>query len=309
MKKLLIICGATGVGKTKLGIYLAKKFNGEIISSDSRQVYKYMDIGTGKEWDETGEVKIHGYDLVEPSYDYSVFEFFKFAKKTIEDIWSRNKLPIAVGGTGFYIKSITGGIETLDVPKNVQLRKELENYSTDQLFEKLAVLDGGRAAKLNFSDKKNKRRLIRAIEIAIWNLENSKNRKIIKKKSKLLANEVDFLRIGLAENIDILKNRLETKIEDRINKGFIEEIESLLRKGISWKNQSMRAIGYKEAEDFLKKGLTYEEFLRNWLSSEMKYIKRQITWFKKDRQIKWFNVGDLNLHQRIEKIVRKWYDM
>src|SRR3989344_7906229 len=140
---MLVICGPTATGKTKLGIFLAQKFNGEIISADSRQVYKYMNIGTGKEWDDT--VKIWGYDLVDPKENYSVSEYLKYAKTAIEDIHKRNKLPILVGGTGLYIKAVVDGIETINIPSNKELRKSLNNKEVDELFEKLAILDSSKA--------------------------------------------------------------------------------------------------------------------------------------------------------------------
>src|SRR3989344_1522932 len=150
---MLVICGPTATGKTKLGIFLAQKFNGEIISADSRQVYKFMDIGTGKEWDEG--VKIWGYDLVDPKKNFSVFEYLKFVRKALDDIWKRGKLPILVGGTGLYIKAVVEGIDTLNIPKNEDLRKSLEEKNVSELYEKLATLDSSKAASLNISDKNN----------------------------------------------------------------------------------------------------------------------------------------------------------
>ena len=151
-KKLLVICGPTATGKTQLGFRLAKQFNGEIVSADSRQVYKYMDIGTGKEWDD--EIKIWGYDLVDPKESYSVSDYFREMKIVIEDVWSRNKLPIIVGGTGLYIKSLVDGIPTVDIPKNENLRKSLEKISIEEMFDKLAVLDSSKVASLNSYDSK-----------------------------------------------------------------------------------------------------------------------------------------------------------
>jgi tRNA dimethylallyltransferase len=137
--KILVVCGPTATGKTSLGIELAKKFNGEIISADSRQVYKEMDIGTGKEWGEG--VDIWGYDLVAPKEDFNVSQFLKFAEEKILDIKSRKKIPIIVGGTGFYIKGIVDGIETVEIPQNKSLRKILEEKTVDELFEMLSGID------------------------------------------------------------------------------------------------------------------------------------------------------------------------
>ncbi len=306
-KKLLVICGPTATGKTSLGFSLAKKFNGETVSADSRQVYKHMDIGTGKEWDDS--ITIWGYDLAEPSENYSVFQYFKSMKFVISDIWQRNKLPIIVGGTGFYIKSLIDGIATVDVPKNENLRTSLEKMSIDELFNKLADLDGSKAASLNSSDKKNSRRLIRAIEIAVWNTQHGTQKQIVEKRKKVLDKNVDLLIIGLSASPLKILNNIKNRVDKRINEGFILEVENLLRMGVSWQHQSMKSLGYKESEAFFKKGLTYEEFVNQWVNNEIKYTKRQMTWFKKDKRVNWFDIDDINFHQKIANLVNKWYSL
>lgn len=304
MQKILVICGPTATGKTSLGFKLAKKYNGEIISADSRQVYKYMDIGTGKEWD--NEVKIWGYDLADPKENYSVSDYFKTMKDAIEDIWSRGKMPIIVGGTGFYIKSLIDGIQTVDIPKNNDLRESLEKLSVDELFDKLGVLDSSKAASLNSSDSKNSRRLIRAIEVAVWNTENTIQKHEVNLRDRVLSDNVDVLMIGLKADKDKLLNNIIKRVEDRMNNGFIDEVESLLKNGVSWKMQSMNALGYKESEAFFKQGMSYEEFIETWIRNEMKYAKRQLTWFKKDNRINWFDIADKNFVTKVEKRLQKW---
>ena len=302
--KILVICGPTAIGKTTLGFSLAKKFNGEIVSADSRQVYKNMDIGTGKEWGEG--VKIWGYDLVEPTQNFSVFEYFKFAKKSISDIWARNKLPIIVGGTGLYIRSLIDGIPTVDIPKNDDLRNTFVGMSVLELFDKLAVLDSAKAASLNSSDKKNTRRLVRAIEIAMWNIENGQQKKVVENRKEILDKDIKTLLIGLTAPKEIFIKNIENRVEKRMNEGFIDEVENLLKSGVSWKNQSMNSLGYREVEAFFKEGLTYEEFIEKWINNEMKYIKRQLTWFKKDKRIKWFDITNREYPINVEKLVKKW---
>lgn len=305
MQKILVICGPTATGKTSLGFLLAKKFNGEIVSSDSRQVYKHMDIGTGKEWDDS--VKIWGYDLAEPNDNYSVSEYFKSIKLVISDIWQRNKLPIIVGGTGFYIKSLIDGIATVDIPKNENLRISLEKLDINELFNKLADLDGAKAASLNSSDKRNSRRLIRAIEIAVWNTQHGTQKQIVEKRKKVLDKNVDLLMVGLSASHSRILNNIKDRVDKRINEGFVLEVENLLKIGVSWKHQSMKSLGYKESEAFFKKGLTYEEFISQWINNEMKYAKRQMTWFKKDKRINWFDIDDINFHQNMVNLISKWY--
>jgi tRNA dimethylallyltransferase len=185
-KKLLVICGPTAVGKTSLALSLAKKFNGELVSADSRQVYKKLDIGTGKDlpinikyqisnikWNghavyfyEIGETRLWGYDLIYPTEEFSVGQYIEIVRRIIEDIWERNKLPILVGGTGFYIKGVVDGIATASIPKNLELRKSLKEESVKSLFEILTRTNSVKAKLLNVSDRNNPRRLIRAIELS-----------------------------------------------------------------------------------------------------------------------------------------------
>jgi tRNA dimethylallyltransferase len=304
-KKILVICGPTATGKTSLGFKLAKKFDGEIISADSRQVYKYMDIGTGKE--RNSEIIVHGYDLINPNESFSVADYFSEMKIVIEDIWKRNKLPIIVGGTGLYIKSLVDGIPTIDIPKNENLRESLEKMSISEMFDKLAVLDSSKAASLNLSDKKNSRRLIRAIEVAVWNTENETQKQVVDLRKNVLDKNVSILMIGTSSTASNLLKNIEKRVEARMNNGFIDEVEMLLKMGISWRNQSMNSLGYKESEAFFKNGLSYEEFINLWVSNEVKYIKRQLTWFKKDKRINWFDIYDNKYLQNVAKLVDKWY--
>lgn len=305
-KKILVICGPTATGKTSLAFNLAKQFNGEIVSSDSRQVYKFMDVGTGKEWDK--DVKIWGYDLVDPQEHFSVSEYFTQMKLAIDDILNRDRLPIVVGGTGLYIKSLIDGIPTVDVPKNDNLRESLEKMSVDEMFDKLAILDSAKAAALNFSDKKNSRRLVRAIEVAVWNIENSTQKKVVENRKKVLNKDVDMLMVGLSADLTELRKNIERRVESRMNDGFIDEVESLLKMGVTWKNQSMNSLGYKESEAFFKQGMTYEEFIEKWIADEMKYVKRQLTWFKKDKRIAWFDIKGADYPKNSISFIKKWYN-
>jgi tRNA dimethylallyltransferase len=304
MQKLLVIVGPTATGKTSLGIKLSKKFNGEIVSADSRQVYKYMDIGTGKEW---GDAQIWGYDLVSPTENFSVSDYFNQMKWIIEDIWKRKKIPIIVGGTGLYIKSLIDGIQTVDIPKNENLRKELEKLNVEELFEKLSILDSTKSASLNMSDRKNPRRLIRAIEVATWKIENETKNNEVARREKVLSKEVSVLQVGLVLENKKLKERVFKRIEKRMNEGFIDEVENLLKMGVTWKMQSMNSLGYKEVEGFFKSGKTYEDFISEWQRNEIKYTKRQMTWFKKDKRINWFDIQDPKFFEKLENLVKKWY--
>lgn len=316
MKKLLVICGATATGKTSLGISLAKKFKGEIISGDSRQVYQKMDIGTGKDIpkgaiyknsnNKTGgyykisNIRIWGYDLVSPKEEFSVAQYTKIAREVIKDIHKRNKLPILVGGTGFYIKSVVEGIDTVEIPQNKALRNNLKKLPKDELLEKLAILDSSKAGSLNQSDKKNPRRLIRAIEIAIWKLDNMGT---ITKDEKL---DYDTLFVGLSLPEIILFEKIKKRVLERVN-GVKEEISNLLKGGVKWSDQAMSSFGYKQWKDFFEGSKTEKEVIYKWLLGEKQYSKRQITWFKKYKDINWFDISKPKWKENVEKLVKKWY--
>ncbi len=316
MKKLLVICGPTATGKTNLGIKLAKKFNGELISADSRQVYIGMDIGTGKDLPKDSrfkeqsvklggyysidEIKIWGYDLVDPKENFSVAQYAKIANEIIANITLRGKLPILVGGTGLYIKAITNGIDTADVPKDENFRKGYKDKNTDELFEVIAQLDPVKAASMNISDRKNPNRLIRALEIADYKLKNPDltTRRPLKK-------EADILFIGLKSSKDVLNKKVDERIENRVASGFENELTSLLKKGVDWKNQSMSSLGYKQWKNYAFKKSTKKEAIKDWKTAEKQYAKRQITWFKRDLRIKWFDIGS-NYQKSVEKLVKTW---
>lgn len=308
--KLLVICGQTGTGKTSLAIHLAKKFNGELISADSRQVYKGLNIGTGKDLMEIAKskIKIWGYDLVEPKKNFSVGNYIRFAQKAIGDIQKRGKLPILVGGTGLFIKGVTDGIPTAFVPRNLKLRKNLEEKDTNELFEILAQLDPIKAGSMNRSDKLNPRRLIRGIEVATWGLEGKTHRLFEKPKYQLLE-------VGLQASLDNLSKKIEKRVDKRIKDGVEAEIKKLISSGISWDSQSMTSLGYRQWRDYFeglpagRQGkIAKQTVIDNWKKEELRYAKRQLTWFKKDTRINWFDSQDKNLFKSsVEKLVKKWY--
>lgn len=312
-----MVCGPTATGKTRLAISLAKKFDGEVISADSRQVYKGMDIGTGKdvpknsktqklkkskyEYYEINGAKIWGYDLAEPRMGFSVGEYIKIAREVIGDIWERNKPAILVGGAGLYIKAVVDGIPTVEIPPNVKLRKSLSEKTIEELYEMLANSDPVKAASLNFSDKSNPRRLIRALEVALFEPRNSVS------MNRFIETSLDVLFIGLTLPLKDLLVRIENRIEDRVKNGVEQEIKDLLSKGVTWKMQSMTSLGYREWRKFFEGSGNKNELIADWIREEKKYAKRQITWFKKDKRINWFDITGGNWQENVEKLVGKWY--
>lgn len=325
MKKILVVCGPTATGKTSLALYLAEKFDGELVSADSRQVYRGMDIGTGKDvpqgsrwnlakfpvssfqfpigfWETKNQIKMWCYDLVDPKEEFSVGQYAEIAEKIIKDIRRRGKLPILVGGTGLYIKSLSGKIPTKSIKRNKNLRKTLEKKDIAKLFEILARLDPTRAAGMNISDKNNPRRLVRAIEIA-----DAKLRGVFEESTS--QPKKDVLYIGLTSNDKNLSKRIEKRVQKRIKQGFEEELEGLLQSGVDWKDQSMSSLGYRQWQGCHKGNIPKQEAIWQWIQEERKYMKRQKTWFKKNKRIKWFDISEKGYKKNVENMVRKWHNV
>lgn len=276
MIKLVIIIGPTATGKTKLGVDLAKKYNGEIISADSRQVYKGMDIVTGKDKGEYGDVLVWGIDLVDPDYNFNVSDFVNFADVKILDIVSRNKLPIIVGGTALYIKALLEPLETIHIKPNPNLRKELENLSVEKLQLRLGKNN------LNPSDIKNPRRLIRAIEVKETAKEFESSRPTYEPTI-----------ISLVAPQGFIAEKISSRVDTRIRSGAKEELKSLLDLGYSLDLPSMTALGYKDIDD-----------PDLWQLHERQYAKRQIQFiskFIKEQKEKDIRVIELDVTNEIKK--------
>ena len=282
MKKILIICGPTATGKTKLAASLAKKFSGEIISADSRQVYQGMDIVTGK--DKPKGVKIHGLDLVKPDEEFSVAHFVKYAHSLINQI----RFPIIVGGTGLYLDSLINPPKTLSVKPNWELRKKLEIKSIRELQNQLKKLDPHRWRSMNRSDQQNPRRLIRAIEV------NLQGQSLQLPSERTDLNKFDVLWIGLTAKKEILDQLIVKRVKARVKAGAVKEWQKLK---IKYKQNlpSMSGIGYRELPD-----------INRWIKAEQQYSRRQLTWFKKNANIHWFDITQA-FQFPVVNLVKAWY--
>ncbi len=270
MKTVIVIVGTTATGKSALAVKIAKKIKGEVISADSRQVYKGLDIGTGKITPkEMRGVPHYLLDVASPKKKFTVVEYKKLAEERIQEILEGGKTPIICGGTGFYIDAITKGVVFPEVPPNAKLRKELSNKSAEELFKILENLDKARAKNI---DKHNPVRLVRAIEIAKA-LGKVPKIKEVKPKYK-------FIKIGLHLPADVLEKKIQKRVKGMFKKGLKKEIAKLKKQGVS----------AKRLQEF---GFEYFEPTEDKVISEtIKYAKRQMTWFKRDKEIKWFTPSE-----------------
>lgn len=297
----IIILGATATGKTNLAISLAKKLNTEIINADSMYVYKYFDIGTAKpSKEELSQVKHYLVDFLEPHIDYSVASFREDVKDIIEKNFNNNKIPIIVGGTGFYIESLIKPFTYGSAEKNLALRQKLlaeqEKYGNEYLYEKLKELDYDTSLKLHKNDTK---RVIRAIEIFMTS--GSKKSEIVNDTQIIFKSP---LIIGLNIDRNVLYNRINSRVDNMINNGLIEEVKKLYNLGYSPDNcNAMKGIGYKEIVSYLNNECTLEEAIEKIKQHTRNYAKRQITWFKRNENIIWCNPSENNLADKIINIL------
>jgi tRNA dimethylallyltransferase len=322
--KILIILGPTSSGKSDIAIKLAKKFNGEIISADSRQIFRGMDIGTGKITRDKKSLALRNsescargrkkpsfdsreayysqgvphymIDIISPCTDFNVAKFKKKAEKIIGDILKRGKLPIICGGTGFWIQAIADDVNFPEVKPDWQLREKLEKYSTEKLFLMLKKLDSSRTKTI---DAKNKVRLIRAIEICkkIGRVPSIKNTKCQLRNTRYQA-----LQIGLNLSREKLYENIEKRVLSRFKQGMIEEVKNLHSKQkLSWKKIQSFGLAYFWIPLYLQNKITKKELFEKVIQVEKNYAKRQMTWFKRDKQIKW-----LENYMKIEKAAKNF---
>ncbi len=290
MNKILIIAGPTASGKTEFAIKCAKEFNGEIISADSMQIYKKLNIGTAKpSKEETKQAVHHLIDFVDPSENFSVQQYVSYAKIEIDNIISRGKLPIIVGGTGLYIKSLIYPYSFASSPKNEDLRSELnklaEEKGVDYVYGLLETKDPESAYKIHPRDTK---RVIRALEICMSTGKKKSELNIEENKK-----EYDYLMLVLNPDRKILYDRINNRVDKMFDLGLEEEIKTLVNNKVVTKDsQCMQAIGYKEFFDYFENKTTYEELKESIKKHSRNYAKRQITFFRGFEDAIWLNNED-----------------
>jgi tRNA dimethylallyltransferase len=280
LNKVIIILGPTASGKSDVAIKLAKKFNGEVISADSRQIYRGMNVGTGKITKKEMQVVKHWMlDVVSPKTDYNVAKFKKQTEKIIADILKRGKLPIICGGTGFWIKAIADNVDFPAVKPNKVLRRKHNVLSANKLYNILKKLDPNRAKNI---DKNNKVRLIRAIEIC-KTLGSVPKHKTQDTKYK-------FLQIGIDISKEKLQQNIKKRLDARFRQGMIKEVRDLhFKHKVSWKRLENFGLEYRWIALYLQNKMSRSEMEEKLLQEIKNYSKRQMTWFKKDKRIKWLD--------------------
>ena len=291
--KVIVICGPTASGKTTLSIQLAQKINGEIISSDSMQIYKDMNIGTAKpDKQEMQGIKHYLLDFVEPNQRYSVADYKKDAENAIEDILQKGKVPIIVGGTGLYVDSLIYGIEYPNIEFDENYRKELERRvekeGLEKLYEKAKKIDPQAMKKISRNDQK---RILRVLEIYNATGKTKTEQEIESRKNEV---KYDYKVFAINMDREKLYDRINKRVDIMIQKGLIEEVENLLKKYNEFPT-AMQGLGYKEVVEYIQGKVLKEDMIENIKRESRRYAKRQITWFKKNKQTIWIGPNDLQM--------------
>ncbi len=301
--KLVIIAGPTAVGKTAISVELAKRISGEIISADSMQVYKGMDIGTAKiTKEEMQGVKHHLIDILDPTEDFNVVEFAKRAKEAILDIQGRDKIPILVGGTGFYIQAVLYDIDFTENDDDQTYRRELENealaHGAEALHRRLKEVDPEAAAEIH---PNNVKRVIRALEF----YEKSKTRiSDHNREQRAKSSPYDHHYFALTNERSVIYDRIEKRVDLMLEQGLVEEVKSLTEHGVSRDRVSMHGLGYKEIAAFLDNEISLEEAIYILKRDTRHFAKRQITWLKREPDVIWFDKSRTDDETILEQMIK-----
>ncbi|MDO5714960.1 MAG: tRNA (adenosine(37)-N6)-dimethylallyltransferase MiaA [Tissierellia bacterium] len=297
MDKLVIITGPTGVGKTGLSLPLCKKYKGEVISADSMQIYKGLNIGTDKVDLTKTDIPHYMVDIINPEDNYSVAEFKTEAQRRIKEINHRDKIPFVVGGTGLYINSLVYDLDfslKSDPKLRIQLENQMKDLGLQKMYQKLKKIRPDIAAKV---DPNNKNRVLRALEIEFMG-GKTKTGNFRKETTNY---QLAF--IGLNMDRKKLYQRINDRVEEMLERGLIEEVEFLLASGLTKDHQSMKAIGYKEVIEYLKGNVNYDDMVFQLKRNSRRYAKRQLTWFRRDQRIHWFDRENPNVLDEVTTFI------
>ena len=301
--KVLVICGPTASGKTKLSIELAKKMDGEIISCDSMQIYQDMNIGTAKPTiEEMQEIQHYLLDFVPPNQKYSVAQFKKDAMQAIETILKKGKVPIIVGGTGLYVDALTKNIEYPEIETDMkyrhQLEQEIEKKGLVKLYERAKQIDEQAMRTISQNDKK---RIMRVLEIYH---QTGKTKTQIEKESRMKPIPYHYIVFAIQMDREVLYDRINKRVDKMIDDGLIEEVENLLKKYKQFPT-AMQGLGYKEVEAYLNGDYTKDEMIEKLKMETRRYAKRPLTWFRKDKDIIWID-GLKDKEENIKFIIKEY---
>lgn len=299
MTRVIVVIGPTSVGKTKMGVELAKAMNGEVISGDSMQIYKGMDIGTAKVTEqEMSGIVHHCINILEPTDEYSVKDFQDAVRFQIDDITRRGKLPIIVGGTGLYIKAALYDYEFSETKDNHEIfRDKYKDYDNEQLYQHLINIDQKSALELH---PHNRQRVLRAIEI--FEETGQKKSDIEALQQHVCLYDAYF--VGLTIERELLYNRINQRVDAMKEQGLEKEVTDLYYQGLERSNQSMKAIGYKEWFDYFEGIIDKETVYENIKKHSRQYAKRQYTWFKNQFDVHWYNVQIDNFEKTVHDVLK-----
>lgn len=295
--KIISVVGPTASGKTSLSIEIAKRYNGEIISADSMQIYKDMDVATAKPTKEEMQGIVHHLiDNVNPENEYSVAQYVNDARNAIIDIDQRGKTPILVGGTGLYVNSLLDNVQFIESPVDEELRKRLNSLNTEELLHMLCEVDKESYEKL--SVEKNHKRIARALEIYYL---TGKPKSVVDREAKSTPSPYDAIKIGLnANDRQFLYDRINMRVDSMIDMGLLDEAKKFLSMNLS--STASKAIGYKEFIPYFNGESSLEECKDVLKMETRRYAKRQLTWFKRDKDINWFLIDLMGKDELTKKV-------
>ena len=306
-KNVIILTGPTAVGKTEISVEVAKAVNGEIVSADSMQIYKYMDIGSAKPTkEEMQNIKHYLIDEIEPTDDFSVSDYQKLAFKYIDEILAKGKTPVIAGGTGLYVNSLLYKMDFSSVSSNNEIRDKYQNeantYGNEYIHNKLKLIDTELSERIHVN---NTKKIIRALEIYETSGEIMKDF-----EEALIPNEdYNFILLGLDRDREELYDRINRRFDILIEMGLVEEVEGLLSKGLTVQNISMKGIGYKEIIGYLNNEYSLEEAIELTKRNSRRYAKRQLTWFRKYNTMKWFKIEKNSLKDDVINAILRYIDI
>lgn len=301
---IIAVAGPTAVGKTKFAIMLAQNFNGEVISCDSMQLYKYMDIGSAKPTpEEMAMAKHHLVDFVDPRDEFSVAQYQQLAKAAIKDVLNRGKTPIISGGTGLYLNSLLYDMDFSSVPEDNTYRNELteiaEKQGPEVLHEMLQKQDPDAAAKIH---PNNIKKVVRALERLKEGEGKVRQFADISEETK----DYNVILIGLTRDRAELYDRINRRVELLMDAGLLEEVTQLQEMGLTKENISMKGIGYKELMDYLEGRYSLDEAVDTIQKNTRHYAKKQLTWFRRYDKMKWFNISEFSNDEDAAEEIREW---